>query len=232
MDADRIAGVRAKLDRADEHFEALTTAVRAYVDSQPNTYPIEADLSAGTYTVRIKINEFPPSRLAILCGDFIQNLRAALDHLANALVPEPSRRTGFPIFRSPQGFREKVRTPAIRGDDGLLTGLNPQGQIFAQIESLQPYHKAPAEIRTDPLACLADLSNTDKHRTILTTFSAHRHDPRQPTPDIDFDKATDVTFVGQAAFTYDKVLTDGDEVLRGEFVVTGPTRSRASRARS
>jgi hypothetical protein len=221
MDSDRVAGIRAKLDRADEHLTELVEEVGAYFDSQPHSYPTEVDLGAGTFIVRIRINESPPSRLAIICGDFIQNLRAALDHLANGLVAKPTRRTQFPIVSDPDDFMCQVTLPARRNQRGPLTGLDPDGGIFAQIERLQPYHHSDEGPGSHPLLALVQLSNTDKHRTILTAASGHRIDPSGAHPDISFE-GSDIEFTGEAVYTYDKVLADGDEVLRGDLEVTGP----------
>ena len=219
MDPDRVAGIKAKLERADEHFEALTTEVRAYFDAQPHSYPVEADFSERTYVMRVRIKA-PPARLTVICGDYIQNLRAALDYLVNALVPHSSHKTAFPIYSTARRFDRQVRVPATGGREGPLTGLDPQGEVFGQIESAQPYQSEESEIGTHPLQALAALSNTDKHRTILTVASAHRGDPADKIPDFSFE-AIDLEFIGQAVYTYDKVLADGDEVLRGEFIVTG-----------
>lgn len=217
----RLDGIGAKLDRADEHLKTLTDEITAYFDGEPHSYRTHADLDAGTYSVRVTIERQPSLRLAIICGDFVQNLRAALDHLANALVTKPVGRTQFPIYSDRDEFMSQVAVPATRGQRGPLTGLDPLGEIFNLIESYQPYHRTD-ETDAHPLIALSDLSNADKHRTILTSATSHRIDPTRHRPDITFD-GVDIEYVGSAVFRYDQALRDGAEVLRGQFKVTGPT---------
>lgn len=222
MDQARVDGMRGKLDRADEHLKALVKECESYFESEPHGYKTEADLKAGTYVVRMTIKTPPPIRLAVICGDFIQNLRAALDHLANGLVPQPTRKTQFPIFSRQDDFNEQVVVRAHRGRDGYLTGMDLNGDAFKTIVSYQPFNLSPhqADLRNHPLYQLAELSNEDKHRTILTRAACHRADPNASAPDIQFD-GINIEYVGRAAYVYDKPLGDGDEVLTGSFKVTG-----------
>ncbi len=220
MDESSLAGIRAKLDRADEHLQALTNELRTFFDSEPHSYLTHVDFDAGSYSVRVTIERSPPVRVSIICGDFVQCLRAALDHLANGLVVRPTRRTQFPIYRDADDFLCRVIIPARRRERGPLTGLDPEGEVFARIESYQPYNRSDG-IGSHPLQVLNDLSNMDKHRTILTSVSTHRTDSTRELPDIAFE-SSDIEYVGQATFIYDQPLETGAEVLRGQFKVTGP----------
>lgn len=215
--------MRGKLERADEHLKALLEECESYFDGKPHDYTTEADFATGTYVVRMTINRPPPIRLALICGDFIQNLRAALDHLASGLVTRPTRKTQFPIFGKQSKFNEQVLAPAQQGRDGYLTGLDLESEAFKRIVSYQPFNRSrhQADLGNHPLYQLAELSNEDKHRTILTRAACHRADPKATAPDIHFE-GINIEYVGQAAYVYDKPLADGDECLTGSFKVTGP----------
>lgn len=223
MDQDRLDGMRAKLERADEHFAALVAECGSYFDGAPHGYKTDADLANGTYVVRVTIKMPPPIRLAIICGDFVQNLRAALDHLANALVAQPTRQTQFPIYAEEDDFNERVMGPAQRGRNGPLTGLDVNDDAFKRIVGYQPFNLLTEQgnLRNHPLHQLAELSNMDKHRTILTRAACHRTGPDEAAPEIAF-AGINIEFVGPAAYVYDKPLDDGEVFLSGTFKVIGP----------
>ena len=104
-----------------------------------------------------------PAWGAIL-GDFLTNLRAALDYFAWQLVilsgGEPNRQTMFPI-----------RTPRKDGAPPKpveLAGVRPD--LLAEIEALQP--RTPDQLDDVPpenngLYILNELVNIDKHRLLL-----------------------------------------------------------------
>jgi hypothetical protein len=220
LDQGQRDGINAKLDRADEHMRSLTDEITTYFESEPHTYRTHVDLEAGTYRVTVAITRLPPIRLAIICGDFAHNLRAALDHSVYGLVSAPTRKTAFPIYRCEEDFTSWVETPARKGKPGPLTGLDPDGVLFARIVACQPFRHVDGP-DDHPLEALQQLSNADKHRTILTSVATHRVAGHDQPPDIDFT-GTNLEFTGRAVFTYDTPLQDGDEFLRGEFRATGP----------
>ena len=208
----QVAAIYAKLDRADEHLKALTSEIGVYVDSEPHAYTVQLDLDAGRYSVRIAIERPPPQRIAVICGDFVPNLRSALDYLICGFVPKITRRTCFPIYGDPDEFLCRVILPARRKERGPLSGLDPSGELFASVERYQPYN-GPRGIDHHPLWLLAELSNADKHRSILTLASAHNQ-----SRDLNV-QWEGLAFVGKAKFVYDRPLEDGTEVLSGAFVL-------------
>jgi hypothetical protein len=212
MDADSVAGINAKLDRADEHMKALEDEIGVYVDSYPYDYALEIDPDGGRYSVRVTIKAPPPIRLAIICGDFIHNLRSTLEYGICALVPAITTSTQFPICKASSGFQSIV-TAAKRNRPGALTGLNPTGKLFAYVEKAQPYNGAHG-IDSHPLWLLAQLSNADKHRAILTTAGSHT-----PSTDLRIG-GDDIEFIGKAELIYDQPLVDRAEVVRGQFEPT------------
>jgi hypothetical protein len=218
MDQEAEDGIREKLRRADEHLKRLADELRAFFDTEPNTYRTDADLEAGSYSVRIELKAKPPIAVSVTCGDYIHCLRSALEHLVGSEVPNPSTKTSFPLEAKKMDFFTKVMTPAWSGKaNGPLTGLDPEGDLFALIQASQPYRGQHGHAH-HPLWLLGDLSNADKHRAIFATAASHR---QLETSSVAFG-GTDIEYIGQAEFRYDKPLKDDDEVLSGRFNVTGP----------
>jgi len=79
-------GVYAKLDRAAEHASELKQAINAAFETtnQEITREVNSDNSKVVY----RIGKLPTidSRWSLLLGDYLTNMRAALDHLACQLV--------------------------------------------------------------------------------------------------------------------------------------------------
>jgi len=208
--AERLTGINAKLDRADEHLVTLANETRAWVDSEPNRYTVEVDYEAGTYCVRVALEKEPPIKLSIVCGDFVHCLRSALDYLVCGLAEKVTRRSAFPIFHNRGDFAERVTLPAKNNRPGPLTGLDLNGRVFAYVEHAQPYN-GPHGVKHHPLWLLDELWNADKHRAILTMASSHAYGATLSV------QGEGIEFIGQAAYFYDKPLEDSAEVIRGQF---------------
>jgi hypothetical protein len=134
---------------------------------------IEKFRTSGFYTIKerdhikkhqhIKTITFEPTPdlLPLLLGEFLYNLRSALDQLAWQLAllhtPAPHARTWFPIRLNAEPARFKEDTKQF------------SDSVRDVIESIQPYkHLQPAE---HPLWLLNELSNIDKH--VLPAFRSN-----------------------------------------------------------
>lgn len=105
----------------------------------------------------------------------MQNLRSALDHLANELVVAegntPGSRTAFPLFEDrllEQNGKTAERNLWVSGGIDL--------RALALIEEAQPYHRVE-DPTAHPLWVLRELSNVDKHRLpilVAEGFTQHR----------------------------------------------------------
>jgi hypothetical protein len=99
---------------------------------------------------------------SVLVGEIVYNLRSALDYLIFELATLDSGAiidgTQFPIENRKKGFKWRL-------NGGWLDGLN--AAHIAEIEKLQPYRGG------DWTAILRDLSNPDKHRTLVPTQADH-----------------------------------------------------------
>ncbi|MFZ3214152.1 MAG: hypothetical protein WA188_21815 [Terriglobales bacterium] len=98
----------------------------------------------------------PHDGLPVVVGDFLFNVRCALDYVVWQLVlrggGQPRRSNQFPISRTAKLFEDAVRR-------GNLDGVPEKAQ--ALIESLQPYHGG-----NEPLGTLAHFHNIDKHQEL------------------------------------------------------------------
>ncbi len=151
-------GVREKLARAEEHLATIKNEVRAYLGVSPDR--VGDDPKPKDAFAWLVISEGMPLRLSILIGEYLYNLRCALDYLVNALREangkQPSKKAGFPIFLTEAGYREGALKP--------IKGVSPQAKTI--IETLQPYHDG-ARANRHPLWFVHEFSNTDKHRALV-----------------------------------------------------------------
>jgi hypothetical protein len=153
---------RAKLAHAEEYLTALQSEMLAFFASNPYGISSKTELLDGAENFRVKIPDEETlrfMRFSLLAGDYVQTLRASLDHLAWALsrlkTSTPFPLTEFPIFfeEKPDAVKAKIRDVPAEAQD--------------VIEGLQPYHRKNAdEIALHPLAVLYTLTNIDKHRFI------------------------------------------------------------------
>lgn len=154
-----LAGVLAKLARAQEHLDALDVEIASFMEREPYGISYERNPDGSDHSFRGQVREQPPLSIGILVGDCLQNMRAALDHLAWQLAiasgkAEPSRQTAFPICDTRESFRSKVTKPKVKD----LTA-----ECRAVVEKLQPF-QIGGEARDHWLWHLNELSRVDRHR--------------------------------------------------------------------
>jgi hypothetical protein len=85
-----LQSARLKIDRAREHIQAVEDAVDVWLGTDAYMITREVDPETGYTLRRARIKEPPPSRISILIGDAIQNLRSALDHTVYSLAESRS----------------------------------------------------------------------------------------------------------------------------------------------
>jgi hypothetical protein len=171
IDGTALHGVYAKIARAGEHLHALRTETDAFLESGALRVMCEDEGEWKVFRHR-QLPGFPP-KLGVIVGDYIHNLRSALDHLAWQLVlaagSKPGGWTYFPLFRSKHDFKAKVVSPL--GDrKSPVDGIDTTSPMFTLIESCQPYHgwKNNGDPETHHLFWLSLLSRIDKHRVVHT----------------------------------------------------------------
>lgn len=158
-----------KLQRAWQLQGEIQQAYMSYLMSKPYQLEAVADPSIPGY--RVTTNYTPPIELPLLFGDFVHNLRCALDHLARELLIEgggkPKDGTGgtmFPIHKQP------VASFGIKADGNGA----PKPDDLARLESIQPYKSSNP--LNHPLYQISELDNIDKHRHInVVALAATAH---------------------------------------------------------
>lgn len=162
-----VDSVRAKLARAQEHILEVDAALSGvdprtrYIVTRSRRLPPEAHI----IDMGDKLPE-DPTRVPLLVGEALQNLRSALDHL----VGELERRNGvdrdsqfeFPIFWDAARYK-KESPKKVRGVPAAA---------LAVIENSQPYHRPAPSYKDHPLWILHDLNNADKHRVLIGTSNS------------------------------------------------------------
>ncbi|GEM_PF-1319005 len=165
---ERLAGVYAKLKRADEHLDALYAQITAFVDDQPYGMFPDFDPHAGEHLLRVDVRRQTPIEWSVLVGDFLHNARSALDHLTWQLV-----RYGPKGLPDKEGTRRQVRFPIALTDgdfDGMVVLQYLGEEVVRALRDIQPYTRGDrAKARFHPLATLDGLWNTDKHRLLHTS---------------------------------------------------------------
>lgn len=155
-----LEGAFAKITRARELSHELDRELDEWMRSTQHV-TLRAHITgagaAGILRVVVDHVDSLPLRVSVILGELIHDLRSALDNVAWELAVRNrghgavSRRTSFPICTNETEF-DAARTQA------RLEHIAPEH--VSVIRDCQPFDNA------QPLAQLARLSNTDKHRTI------------------------------------------------------------------
>jgi hypothetical protein len=134
-----------------------------WLTENPYTLGIKKHSEEGYVTYYVKNAPGPiDSEIAMRLGDALHNLRSTLNHLARALVEATKvsfdpRKTSFPIFDTPEGYKSLSR--------GRVVGLGKHP--LELLDGIQPYKGGLG----DRLWQLHELDIIDKHRMLLTLAS-------------------------------------------------------------
>jgi len=160
---ERIASIRAKIERAGEHINELEAEVQLFLKANPYIVGTKRDEQTRRPIYYLVIVRETPTRMSTITGDVIHNLRSALDHLADHLVRvaggTPSNQTGFPISRDAAKYKaEQCRKTKGMGPDAIK-----------EIDKIKPYGGG-----NNTLWGLHQLDIVDKHRLLITIGSAYK----------------------------------------------------------
>jgi hypothetical protein len=154
-----VRGIRAKLRRAVDHLEALYTGISAFTDANPASLTSQPrKLQPEVWAFDVVLSKPIPIEWSVAFGEFVHNLRSALDNTVSLLAVingGDDRRSAFPIYDVPDLYA--ARAPR------KLAGLPQEAQAF--IERLQPF---PGQTAVIPhyLHSLEEMWNADKHRVL------------------------------------------------------------------
>ena len=162
-----LAGPEAKLDRAIEHLETLESECGRFLKAQPYAVSTEFEPDTGCYVARFHSRRTVPLRVGVIVGEFIHDLRSALEHVAWVLAASNTDDIGslweagtrekitFPIAKTPEAFDRHSLMPFITAD------------ARAALDGLQPHKRGRRALaERHPLSALHDFWNVDKHRVV------------------------------------------------------------------
>jgi len=161
-------GCRAKLDRAEQHLNALSDEIRATMEGEGDPRQLRTEFDEADRSTVVYYSEPQPLPIewGVALGDVIHNTRSALDHLVYQLVllagGTPNAGHQFPIDDTSQAWTNSVAR-------GRLDAID-QAHV-TKIESFQPFTPGTGVTR---LSVVRDFSNIDKHRLIHAAHCLYR----------------------------------------------------------
>lgn len=153
-------GCWARLDRAVEHRDQFGDEWAAFLEQHPYEVSVRVD-DDGLGTVSITRHEPIPPRLPLLVGEFLYELRAALDNclyevavLHSGQNPPPGESVlQFPIYNDPAGWTRNLYR---------LRHLSDEHREM--LERIQPYNAQRQDL--NGLSLLNRLARSDRHRAL------------------------------------------------------------------
>jgi len=165
-----------KVRRAEKHMVDIQQEAIGYASSHPYALTrIRLPDSKNQIRCRFQITEQPNPMIAVMLGDFIHNLRSALDYIVVACVPKQRRtKASFPILHKDIFARDKNGQFMVNDADlrkrteAAIKGLHPEARAF--IIRLQPYqaYQFGFDASAHNLGIIGRLENADKHRQLIT----------------------------------------------------------------
>jgi hypothetical protein len=162
-------GSRLKVKRAYKHIEELETWLRDLVQTNINTVMSHKDQNPGSdsHTVHVQRPVGFSEDVAPIVGDAVHNLRAALDHIATAIViagrvDDPAL-AYFPLYDTRQSL---VNSPEY----GLIERVAPN--LALEIADVIKPYKTGGDSR---FFALNRLDRMDKHRLLIPTLTESGH---------------------------------------------------------
>lgn len=146
------------------HIDALDKEIADLRKEHPITTFAEFE-GESAFLVKVRVPKTPDLRWGVMLGDAIHNLRCALDHAVWQLI-QRNVRAGFKVAPT-EAQERRIHYPIYDTRDGFSGATAIRFLTTRQIAFLrwrQPYRRPRPD--ATPLAELAWLSNTDKHRIV------------------------------------------------------------------
>jgi hypothetical protein len=210
--ADRLSGIRAKIERANHHITELKREFAALTESDNYGVEIDQEMQAGQKVFRVKIRSKIPHEFSCIIGDAVHNLRASLDHLIWQLTlaegkEKPCKQHEFPLAETRAGYKTKLAR--------IIQGIHPDAVEL--IQETKPYKRRR---RRDNLFWLIHhLDIVDKHRHLVIGAAVPRNlriastdnEIGRQWPTRDFDSVSEWNFGDRL-----RMLKNGKEVMRSD----------------
>lgn len=163
-------GARLKIVRAQEHLDAFKSDTSTFLSA--NQYRFESDVYGQYWWVKPHVTSHPDPHLSVVIGDFVTNIRAALDYI----IWELAQRYFAPRVNISEQFDRSILTfPILLADparrQGHIDHLDRLARRGIPADAIKIFQEAQADVSgNDSLRWLYELVNTDKHRTPLLTI--------------------------------------------------------------
>jgi hypothetical protein len=156
---------RAKLRRAQEHFDMLKGQIDTFLEAKPYRVVVDPPVD-DLFIVRLdNAPDIPAEDWALIIGDCVHNLRAALDYIAWRLAgsdPDDTN-TQFPIFLTTEKW-DRFSAKCIKR-------MKPEAQAI--LKKGQPFDRPDPE--NTALGGIYILDNADKHKLLTVVAACPRH---------------------------------------------------------
>jgi hypothetical protein len=125
------SGALLKVERAEVHISELDFLLFTYLRRRPYCIVQKMDFETEEFGFEITLTERPPATAALLLGDALHNLRAALDHTISAIAAaggHPIEKTFFPFASSSATIEQAIKKGvALAGEEAMniCRGLSP-----------------------------------------------------------------------------------------------------------
>lgn len=167
-----LESVDAKLDRAREHVENINRQINEFINATKDHFIAKNNPQTDETWLVWYIDEplYPPLSVSVEIGEFLYNLRSALDNLVCALVRTVNNSSscagrGFPIHTDCNKFDADIPR--------MLKGVPAGARTL--IQGLQPYSRGQQAADVDPLNILNLLRNRDTHRALNLAVGYNRN---------------------------------------------------------
>ncbi|MBI1749365.1 MAG: hypothetical protein HY234_06230 [Acidobacteria bacterium] len=164
LTSEELAGVYAKLERANENIRNLNIEITAFLKEGPAGGLSKDKNKALDEWVEFHAGRGVPPRFGVLAGEGAHHLRSSLDHIAWLLSSDSYRQSderaiSFPVLTAPPTTEDEISKY-----DRKVQGI-ASADALKIIERVRPYNtRNPLE---DPLAIVHDLDRVDKHHAIV-----------------------------------------------------------------
>jgi hypothetical protein len=176
-----------KINRAAHHLSNLKGKIETFLAQKPFKLMIRYKRKAGRVEAFSKTDIPIPACFALIIGDAIHNLRAALDLTLYSMA----------VDRSPSP--DKIEFPFPRKPTGLGGALNSSQAIFAGTKVVETIRRFQPYPGGDPILCnIHFLDARDKHRLLILA----RHTPELSIGELAaerFNNLSRVKFVADGA---------------------------------
>lgn len=155
----------------------IRDAIRAYANGEPYAISrIREPKSKGSVWQYGLTFDPPDPMIVMMLGDFVHNLRSALDHVAVACSAQKYRKAAsFPIAAKDPFALDAAGEFVDRDGDArksyLLAIRGMNFTVRAMVAEVQPYGRSP---ESDVFRILSVLDNADKHREMIAIGSGLR----------------------------------------------------------